>query len=193
MRVLTTVCILQIHFRAIVHQIDVNASITLSNSDEVDQNLFVWRLHFHLCACRQEATYETTLFPTLSSSSQTAWRCMPTQFRDFTKHCWMTFHRSEWFCSSMWSDLKRSISESKGNLVVFSLHSLATSCAGCIMVHRRVWRSAGVRAVWGRRAHPGTTEKNPAHKDDWTEDYVFSSKKSLDLVSSFYISFTPFF
>lgn len=50
----------------------------------------------HLCCpSRLGAMSEMILSPTSSSSSQTAWRCMPTQYRDFTKHCWMTSLRSE--------------------------------------------------------------------------------------------------
>ena len=46
---------------------------------------------------RQGAMCETIPFQTSSSSSPTVWRCMPTQSRDSTKHCWMTSHRSEQF------------------------------------------------------------------------------------------------
>lgn len=48
--------------------------------------------------CRQEATCVTILFPTSSSWSPTVWRCMPTQYRDFTKLCWTTSPRSERVC-----------------------------------------------------------------------------------------------
>ena len=44
---------------------------------------------------RQGVMCEMTLSPISSSSSPTVWRCMPTQYRDSTKHCWMTSHRSE--------------------------------------------------------------------------------------------------
>lgn len=55
-------------------------------------------LNQYIYPYRQVATCETILFPTSSSSSPTVWRCMLTQCRDFTKHCWMTSLRSEQFC-----------------------------------------------------------------------------------------------
>lgn len=57
----------------------------------------------HPCSSyRLGAMSETIPFPTSSSSSPTAWRCTPTQYRDYTKHCWMTSLRSaQLFCVTM--------------------------------------------------------------------------------------------
>lgn len=62
-------------------------------------DLFVFVIDTSARPSRREAMCETILFPTSSSSSPTVWRCMPTQSRDFTKHCWMTSRRSEPFSS----------------------------------------------------------------------------------------------
>lgn len=68
--------------------------------------LFAFLIAISAHPYRQEATCETILFPTSSSSSPTVWRCMPTQYRDFIKHCWMTSPRYEHFWFGPWLDVE---------------------------------------------------------------------------------------
>lgn len=112
---------------------------------------------------RQEATCGTIPFPTSSSWSPTAWRCMPTQYRDCTKRCWTTSPRSAQRLLHIW-DLARLCQRFQACTVrcfcEFSVSAFvfcvaATSSAGSILVYRRVWRPASVRAVWGGRTHSG--------------------------------------
>lgn len=68
--------------------------------------LFAFLIAMSAHPYRREATCEMILFPTSSSSSPTVWRCMPTRYRDFTKHCWMTSPRYEQFCFGPWLDVE---------------------------------------------------------------------------------------
>lgn len=58
----------------------------------------------------------------------------------------------------------------------------ATSCAGSIVVHRRVWGPAHFRAVRGRGAHTGTFSENPC-------DHYSHAKNAHSVLSVFLIFF----